>query len=128
MAEDRMFSEEELNQITIPIGLRTLEDIKAPLVHSGYFADLRLEHLALIHVSDACWEEFEMSGDKATFARCHTDMTRAWAGPVITSLIADIRRAPKLTSELFARFERRLAQAPRPHRPYMAAVVLSKRP
>jgi hypothetical protein len=128
MGKDGLFSEEDLNQLTIPIGLRTLEDIKAPFVHSGYFADLHLEHLDLINVSNPFWEEFKRSGDKATFAKRHADMTRAWSGPMIASLIADSRKGPELVSELFARFESRLAETPRPHHPYMAAVVLSKRP
>ncbi|QRM56906.1 SAM-dependent methyltransferase [Sinorhizobium sp. BG8] len=127
MGEDGLFSEEELNQLTIPIGLRTLEDIKAPFVQSEYFADLHLEHLDLINVSDPFWEEFERSGDKATFAKHHADMMRAWSGPVIASLIAERRKRTELVNELFSRLESRLSENPRPHQPYMAAVVLSKR-
>ena len=128
MRKDGLFSEEELNRLTIPIGLRSLEDIKAPFIQTGYYADLRLQHLDLVKVSDPCWEEFERSGDEATFAKRHADMTRAWSGPVIANLIADSRNRIELVSDLFSRFERRLLENPRPHQPYMAAVVLSKRP
>ena len=128
MRKDGLLSEEQQNKLTIPIGLRSLEDIKAPFVQSGYFADLYLEHLDLIKVPDPCWEEFERGGDQLTFATRHADMTRAWSGPVIASQIADSRRGIELVNELFARFERRLSENPRPHQPYMAAVVLAKRP
>ncbi|WP_261316212.1 class I SAM-dependent methyltransferase [Rhizobium leguminosarum] len=128
MRELGLLSEAEQNHLTIPIGLRSLEDIKAPFIQTGYFANLRLEHVDLVKVSDPCWEEFERSGDNRAFAKLHADMTRAWSGPVITSLISPSRERNELVSELFARFERRLSESPRPHEPYMAAVVLSKRP
>lgn len=50
--KDVLFSKDELNRLTIPIGLRSLDDIKAPFIQSGYCADLRLQHLDLVRVSD----------------------------------------------------------------------------
>jgi len=42
-------------------------------------------------------------------------------------LIEPSRNPAAFVAELFNRFERRLVEGPRPHEPYMAAVVLSKR-
>jgi len=127
MRRDGWLSEAEQNHLTIPIGLRTLEEIKAPFIRAEYFADLVLEHLDLIKLTDPFWEQFERSGDVLAFAKRHADMTQAWCGPMIASLIEPSHEPAALVTELFTRFERRLSEYPRPHEPYMAAVVLSKR-
>lgn len=127
MRKDGLLSEREQEQITIPIGLRSLEDIKAPFRQSGSFAELTLEHLELMKVSDAFWPEFEGSGDRAAFARHHANATRAWSGPLIASVAPRSREQTVFVDELFSRFEHRLSKEPRPHEPYMAAVVLSKK-
>lgn len=128
MRRDGLLSEREQGQMTIPIGLRSLEDIKAPFRQSGSFAELTLEHLDLVKVSDAFWPEFDGSGDRLAFARQHADLTRAWSGPLLTGVAPRSREQTKFVDELFSRFERRLSEDPRPHEPYMAAVVLSKKP
>ncbi|WP_246704376.1 class I SAM-dependent methyltransferase [Rhizobium sp. P32RR-XVIII] len=127
MRTDGRLSEREQNHLTIPIGLRTLEEIQQPFIQAENFADLELEHLDLVKLTDPCWEQFERSGDALAFAKHHGDMTQAWCGPMIASLIEPSREQAALVTELFTRFERRLSECPRPHEPYMAAVVLSKR-
>lgn len=127
MRMDGWLSEREKNHLTIPIGLRTLEQIREPFIQAETFADLVLEHLDLVKITDPCWEQFETSGDVLAFAKDHADMTQAWCGPMIASLIEPSREPAAFVAELFARFERRLSECPRPHEPYMAAVVLSKR-
>jgi hypothetical protein len=127
MRTDGWLSEGEQNHLTIPIGLRTLEEIREPFIRAECFADLVLEHLDLVKLTDPCWEQFERSGDVLAFAKRHADMTQAWCGPMIASLIEPSREPAAFVTELFTRFERRLSECPRPHEPYMAAVVLSKR-
>ncbi|RUM15935.1 SAM-dependent methyltransferase [Rhizobium fabae] len=127
MRKDGLLSEREEEQITIPIGLRSLEDIQAPFRQSGSFADLTLEHLDLVKVSDAFWPEFDGSGDRLAFARHHANGTRAWSGPLIASVAPHSRKQTVFVDELFSRFEHRLSKDPRPHEPYMATVVLSKK-
>ncbi|MBB3655437.1 hypothetical protein FHX15_000636 [Rhizobium sp. BK650] len=127
MRRDGLLSEREQEQMTIPIGLRSLEDIKDPFRQSGSFVDLALEHLDLVKVSNPFWPEFEVSGDGLTFARHHANATRAWSGPLIASVAPRSREQTAFVDELFSRFEHRLSKEPRPHEPYMAAVVLSKK-
>ncbi len=127
MRKDGLLSQREQEQITIPIGLRSLEDIQAPFRQSGYFAELELEHLDLVKVSDPFWPEFDSSGDRVAFAKHHANVTRAWSGPTITGITPRARERATFVDDLFARFEHRLTEDPRPHEPYMAAVVLSKK-
>lgn len=127
MSTEGWLSEPERKRLTIPIGLRTLAEIEQPFAQDGIFADLALDHLELVKLTDPCWEQFERSGDASIFAKRHADMTQAWCAPMIASLIAPSRKPTPFLAELFARFEHRLSQRPRAHEPYMAAVVLSKR-
>ena len=127
MTADGWLSEREQTRITIPIGIRTLEEIRKPFLKVENFADLELEHLDLVRLADPCWEQFERNGDVLAFAKRHTAMMQAWCEPTIASLIEPSRNPAAFVAELFNRFERRLVEGPRPHEPYMAAVVLSKR-
>jgi len=128
MRTDGWLSEEEQNHLTIPIGLRTLEQIQEPFAQTETFSDLVLEYFDLMQLADPFWEQFERSGDVLAFAKNHADMTQAWCVPMIASLIERSREPTAFVTELFTRFERRLCVSPRPHEPYMAAVMLSKRP
>ncbi|WP_413990036.1 SAM-dependent methyltransferase [Labrys okinawensis] len=128
MGRDGLFSKEERRHITIPIGLRSFEDIQAPFIGSGRFADLVVERLEILKVADPCWDDFQRTGDRLSFAKRHADMTQAWSGPTIARLIDPARDRTSLVAELFARFVERLATNPRKHEPYMAVALLAKTP
>lgn len=127
MKTEGWLSEPERKHLTIPIGLRTLAEIEQPFMQAGGFADLALDHLELFKLTDPFWEQFERTGDASAFAKHHADMTQAWCAPTIARLIGPSREPNAFVNEMFARFEHRLSQRPRPHEPYMAAVVVSKR-
>jgi hypothetical protein len=122
-----LLSEEEQRRITIPIGARSIEDIKAPFAECGQFAELEAENVEILKVSDPCWDEFQRSGDEQELARRHADMTRAWSGPTIMGVIRPDRDRAVLLNDLFARFAARIAANPRKHEPYLAVAVLVKR-
>ncbi|GLS19224.1 hypothetical protein GCM10007874_22410 [Labrys miyagiensis] len=128
MGREGLFSMEEQCRITIPIGFRSIEDVQAPLKESGHFADLVVERIEILKVADPCWDDFQRTGDRLSFARRHADMTQAWAGPTIGRLIDPARNRTRLVDELFARFVQRLAANPRKHEPYMAVALLTKAP
>lgn len=127
MTTEGWLSEPERKRLTIPIGLRTLAEIERPFVRAGRFADLALDHLELIKLTDPFWEQFDRTGDASAFAKHHADMTQAWCAPTIARLIEPSREPGAFVNELFARFEHRLSQRPGPHEPYLAAVLVSKR-
>jgi hypothetical protein len=126
MGGDGLFSSDELQRLTIPIGLRSIEVLQHPFHGPQRVSALTVEHLDIVKVADPFWEAFQKDNDRYAFAQSHADTTRAWAGPTIASLIDPSRDRTGLVSELFARFARRLAVNPRKHEPYMAAVLFSK--
>ena len=69
MGRDGLFTAEERTQITIPIGLRTLEEIRAPFADTGEFSGLAIEHCELVRVDDPYWDEFQQTGD-ARHSQC----------------------------------------------------------
>lgn len=127
MGRAGLLSEEEQRRITIPIGFRTLDEIRAPFAERGSFAELELEHTEFLKISDPFWDDFQKSGDRQQLARRHADLMRAWSGPTITGLIEPDRDRSALMDDLFARFAARIAADPRKHEPCMAVAVLAKR-
>jgi hypothetical protein len=121
-----LLSKEEQSRITIPIGWRTLEEIKTPFTSTGYFADLELERVELLRISDPFWDDFQSSRDERRLGQRHADLTRAWAGPAISDRIAPVRDRAALVDDLFARLAARISTAPKKHEPYLAVVVLKK--
>ena len=59
MSRDGRLPADTATRVTIPIGLRTLEEIKAPFAMTGEFGGLRLAHCELVRVVDPFWDEFE---------------------------------------------------------------------
>ena len=127
MGRAGLLSEGERHRITIPIGLRTLEDITAPFAASGRFEELEIEHVEILKVSDPSWDDFQTSGDEQQLGQRHANMMRAWSGPTIKGLIDPSRDRAALVDDLFSRFAARVADAPRKHEPNLAVVVLGKR-
>jgi SAM dependent carboxyl methyltransferase len=126
MGRDGLFSEAQQSRITIPIGLRTLDEIRAPFAEEGAFAGLSLEHCEIVKVADPYWGEFQQTGDAQRLAARQADTMRAWSGPTIADLIDPARDRQALTDELFHRFAERIRAAPNRHEPYMAVVLLRK--
>jgi hypothetical protein len=126
MGRDGLFSAEEQRRLTIPIGLRSIEELQHPFHGPRRISALTVEHLDILKVANPFWADFQKDNDRHAFAQSHADTTRAWAGPTIASLIDPSRNRTALVSDLFARFARRLAVNPRKHEPYMAVVLLSK--
>jgi hypothetical protein len=99
--------------------------VEEPFAGTGRFAQLAIEHVELLKVSDPVWDKFQQSGDREAFAHYHARLTQAWAGPTIARLIeSDDRKA--LVENLFTRFTQRIVANPRKHEPYMAVAVLKK--
>ena len=83
MGRDGLFTAEERTRITIPIGLRTLDEIKAPFAQTAEFSGLKIEHCELVRVSDPYWDEFQQTGDAGQLASRQANATRAWSAPTI---------------------------------------------
>jgi hypothetical protein len=80
LTSDRELDGSEAIRMTIPIGLRLLEEVQRPF-QSGRFAGLVAERIELTQAADPFWPKYERTGDRASFAKRHAETTRAWAGP-----------------------------------------------
>ncbi len=127
MARDGMLGADEPKRITIPIGLRTIDDVRAPFSAGDPFCGLHLEYAEILKTTDPFWAEFEESRNASQLGQRRADSMRAWAGPTITGLFDPQRDKVALADELFARFARRMSMHPEKHEPYMLAVVVAKR-
>jgi hypothetical protein len=107
MGRDGLFTAEERTRITIPIGLRTLDEIKAPFAQTGEFSGLKIEHCELVRVSDPYWDEFQQTGDAGQLASRQANATRAWSAPTILELIDEARDREALNNDLFNRLAER---------------------
>jgi hypothetical protein len=121
-----LLSAEELRRLTIPIGFRTMDEIKAPFVESGGFAGLELEHVEFFKITDPFWSDYKSTMDQDLLAQRHADLTRAWAAPTLMGLIDSTRDRSELMDDLFKRFAARLAANPKQHEPWMAVAILAK--
>ena len=121
-----LLSPQELRRLTIPIGFRTLDDIRAPFAVNGQFAGLTLEHAEFFKIPDPFWSNYQMSSDRNLLAKSHADLTRAWAGPTLMGFIDPRRDRSALINDLFSRFAERIAATPTIHEPYVAVAVLSE--
>jgi hypothetical protein len=126
MGRDGLFTAEERTRITIPIGLRTLEEIKAPFTETGEFSGLKIEHCEFVRVGDPYWDEFQQTGDAGQLGSRQANATRAWSAPTILELIDGARDREALNNDLFNRLAERLRSAPRKHEPHMVLVLLRK--
>jgi hypothetical protein len=126
MARDGMLRDNELERITIPIGLRTIDDVRAPFSGGNTFGGLHLDYAEILKTADPFWSEFEESKNAHQLGQRRADSMRAWAGPTIARLFDPQRDQLALADELFARFARRMSMHPEKHEPYMLAVVVTK--
>ena len=126
LVADHVLDAGEAERMTIPIGLRRLDDVRRPFSSGGAFEGLIAEQIELERVDDPHWAEYERTGDGNTFATRHAEATRAWAGPTLARALNPEHNAPATLDLLFARHAERLAVSPRQHRPYMAFALLVK--
>jgi SAM dependent carboxyl methyltransferase len=122
-----LLSTGELRGMTIPIGFRTLDDIKAPFLADGQFAGLELEHAEYLKIPDPFWGDYQISKDRNLIAQRHADLMRAWAAPTLVGFVDPGRNKSELMDDLFARFATRIADAPKMHEPCMVVAILKKR-
>jgi hypothetical protein len=126
LVADHVLDAGEAERMTIPIGLRRLDDLRRPFSSGGAFEGLVAERIGLERVDDPHWAEYERTGDGNALATRHAQATRAWAGPTLARALNPGRNGPATLDLLFARHAERLAVSPRPHRPYMAFALLAK--
>ncbi|MBV9636307.1 MAG: SAM-dependent methyltransferase, partial [Methylobacteriaceae bacterium] len=126
MAREGHLTDKEKKRLTIPIGLRTIDEIKAPFVGNGRFAELLIEKVEILRVSDPYWNDFQLTGDREMFGSRHADTTKAWCGPTIARLIDPSRDQTAFLHDVFVRFAQRLSADPKKHEPYVAVVGLEK--
>jgi hypothetical protein len=126
LVADHVLDAGEAERMTIPIGLRRLDDVRRPFSSDRTFEGLIAEHIGLKQADDAHWAEYERTGDSQTFGMRHAEATRAWAGPALALAINPDRDGPAMLDRLFERHAERLAASPRQHRPYMAFVLVEK--
>lgn len=126
MGHDGLLSAKEVRKLTIPIGFRTQDEIKAPFAENGRFAGLELEQVEYLQIPDPFWAEYQSSKDQNVMAQRHADLTRAWAAPTLMGYIEPSRNKTELIDELFKRFAARIALNPKQHQPWMAVVVVNK--
>jgi hypothetical protein len=89
-------------------------------------AGLKIAHAEILEGPDPFWDEFQKTGDAKHLGRCWANMMRAVFRPTIINAIDPDRDGAAVVDDLFARFAARIAEAPRRHEHYFAAVVLSK--
>jgi SAM dependent carboxyl methyltransferase len=125
LVADRTLDVDEAERMTIPIGLRLLDDLRRPF-QEGAFEGLIAERIELERVDDAHWAEFERTGDSAAFASRHAEATRASAGATLAGALNPEQSGAGVLDLLFSRHAKRLAVNPERHRPYMAFALLTK--
>ena len=126
LVADRLLDTVEAEKMTIPIGLRRLDDVRRPFSYGETSDGLIAERIELFRIDDPHWPEYERTGDGRAFATRHAEATRAWAGPTLARALSAGRNRPATLDLLFARHAERLAVSPRPQCPYMAVGLLAK--
>lgn len=119
-------SDAQLDAISMPIGTRTVEDIKAPFADDGRFANLWIEHLDMIEGPDPFWDAYLATRDSRQFGWSWTNMARAVIGPLISDALVEEKDKDGLLNEIFDRFALKMAADPQRVAHCLAVVVLRK--
>jgi S-adenosylmethionine-dependent carboxyl methyltransferase len=123
---DGLIELHETHRVTIPTGVRSLADVRAPFRDSGRFAGLEIEHAEVLDGPDMFWEDLQRTGDVKYFASGWAGMARGFAGPTIANALDETRDRSAIIDAIFQRYEARLAANPQRHEHYFAVVVLAK--
>lgn len=126
MKNEGRLSGDLLDAISMPIGARTIDDIKAPFANGGDFAHLRIEHLDMIDGPDPFWDAYLETKDTRRFGSSWSNMARAVVGPLISDALAGEMAKDLLLNEIFERFASKMAADPQRVAHCLAVVVLRK--
>ena len=116
----------ELSDVVVPAATRRMEDITKTFEPDGRFEGLALDGVEVVEVPDPIWERYERTGDALELGEAHANSLRAWSGPSIAECLSYRPDCGVIVDRLFARVAERLSALPKPHRPYLAVVSLSK--
>ena len=126
MKTEGKLSAAQIDAISLPVGARTIDDLREPFDANGVFADLRIEHLEMIEGPDPFWDEYVVSGDAVTLGWRWSNMARAVVGPIVVESLADEPEKKRLENEIFARFAGKMTDAPHRVAHCLAVIVLGK--
>lgn len=121
-----LLSDIELSLISLPIGVRSLDEIEDPFRKSNIFANLKLERLDIIEAPDPFWDEYQITQDRITYGHRWANMAKAVAGPVITNVLHNSENTKFTLSDIITRFAERLSSNPFKVTHSLASVVLEK--
>ena len=124
-AEGRL-SETEKRAINLPLGPRDLQEIEAPFGMEKEFSGLKLAHAEVFRLADPFWPHYQQTMDAAQFGQDWKNMMKAVFAPVVKGAIDPEKDAAALVDDLFERFARRMAEAPREIEHYVGVAVLQK--
>ena len=126
LGEAGLLTEHELMRMTLPLGGRTLGDIKEPFTKDGAFGGMALEHADVIITPDPFWPVFVKSGDAAQLGRSWAGIWRGAVGPALAGALRPDRDRAAVLDDLFSRFAARVAASPREQQNAIALVILRK--
>lgn len=121
-----LLSDIELALISLPIGVRSIEDIKEPFDKTNIFANLKLERLDIIDAPDPFWEEYQLTRDPTTYGLKWANMAKAVAGPMISKVLSNTQNSKCALNDIFTRFADRLSSNPFKVNHSLACVVIEK--
>lgn len=115
-----------LAAISLPVGARSLDDVKAPFDAAGRFAGLNVDRLEIFEGPDPFFDDFQRTGDAGAFGERWANMARAVIAPIISGVFARNEIDPRLMDEVFARFAAAMAAHPFRIAHHLALVILRK--
>jgi SAM dependent carboxyl methyltransferase len=121
-----LLSDKELTLISLPIGIRSIEDIKQPFNKNNIFANLKLENLNIIDAPDPFWEEYQITSDPKAYGLKWANMAKAVAGPMISNVLNTTQNSKCPLNDIFTRFADRLSSNPFKVKHSLACVVVEK--
>lgn len=126
MSDEGLLPAATLVAISLPVGVRSLDDLKAPFDRAGRFAGLNVGRMEIFQGPDPFFDEFQRTGDAATFGEKWANMARAVIAPIISGAFASNGVDPRLIEEIFARFAAAMGADPFRIMHHLALVTLRK--
>jgi hypothetical protein len=125
MGREGLLSPQEQLRITLPMGGRSVEDMKAPFAE-GPFAGLSLEHVDVIEAPDPFWGSYCETRNAHELGHRWAGMQRAAIGPVVAAALDPGRDANAILNDLFGRYATRIAASPQRNVSYLVVAVIRK--